>query len=183
MTSTINCAYANAITVLYKQFIHKSFFIQCNRGTHAQGRHQSTLDLCTSSITTSMENAPTAMSSFTAQEKAIGSRMLRAIRLSTIKLDAHLYKPAHRIWSLLNKNTHRLLITQTSASSKSIRKMEFRAIIRSQRYRKTPLSITRITLTKLPLRKKGHTQMLRQSQGNREARNTTSNDSNIERLT
>jgi hypothetical protein len=60
--------------------------------------------------------------------------------------------------------------------------MEFRAIIRSQRYRKTTLSITRITLTELPLRKKGDTQMLRQSQGDREARNAASNDSNIERL-
>jgi predicted anti-sigma-YlaC factor YlaD len=87
--------------------------------------------------------------------------MLGTIGLSLIKRNAHLYEPAHRFWSLLNKNTHRFFITQICASSKSILEMELGAIIRSQRYRKTTLGITSIALAQLTFCEEGDTHMLR----------------------
>ncbi len=77
--------------------------------------------------------------------------MFGAVRLSVIKRNAHLDEPAHRFWSLLNKNTYSLFITQASTSSKGILKMEFGAIIRSQSYRETTLGIASIALAQLTL--------------------------------
>ena len=60
--------------------------------------------------------------------------------------------------------------------------MELGAIIRSQRYRETTLSVASVALTQLTFCEESDMQMLRQPQSDREASDTPSNDNDIERL-
>jgi hypothetical protein len=94
--------------------------------------------------------------------------------LGLIKLHSQRNEPLHSGRRLLDQNSHCLLITKARTSSNRILEMQFRTIVCTQRYRQPSLRVTRITLPKLPLGEKRHTQMLRKAQSDRETCNPPS---------
>jgi hypothetical protein len=182
MPGAVNCLHTDTHTILYQQITDKRFFIQHNRGTRPQCSHERALNFRTRGIASSVEHTPATVRTLTAQQQPIRRCMTIASRLRAIKLDPHLDKPVHCSRSLFYQNTYSGFVTQTSTSSYRILKMEFRAIVRSQRHRETTLRITRVALTKLPFRQEGYAHMLRQTQCDRKSSDAATNNDDIKRL-
>src|SRR5689334_3767603 len=119
------------------------------------------------------------MGSLAPQQQAILGGMLIAARLHSIKLCTYRNKPSHGSRSLRCQDTHSSFVAQARTRRKRILNMKFRTIICPQRGSETTLCIARIALPQLSLCEQGYAQMRRQSQCNREARNATTNNSDI----
>jgi hypothetical protein len=182
LTIVIDCTNAVTDSIFYQQIPDKGIFEKHNRGALSQRSHQRSFNLCPGSVTTGMQDAPATMGSLAAEQQSISRSMSVAARLSTVESHAHLHEPSHSGRGLFDQDAYGCAITMTRASSQRILKMKFGTIIGSQGHRKATLGVARVAFTKLPFGEEGNTQRVRQTQGDREARDTPTDNSYVVRL-